>query len=303
MSTPEPHSYIWAALKKSTEELLSRLPSLETGNARSNVPGDAHSRRFSGTQHHASGQAYPRVSQHTGMNMHKRVPHIAHPLTLGTLSVLALGTGAAFASLRSSRRTGRSERISAYLENSIASAQLGEGISVEVLALQVREGFGKPDLISVDIVIHRQGRMNDSTDSFAMEKSTQEQQTGSIPAVLAPIDADNVPIGADTGQVSQDECAGGPSLASQLLPPQSEERMTRHEELTEEEIHAAHVVLRSLWDNPEIAPVSICLRVREQCDGKLRASCTDLGCETGIVQPTQLYEFFGAPASDRLWHP
>lgn len=60
-------------------------------------------------------------------------------------------------------------------------------------------------------------------------------------------------------------------------------------------------IARVVWDNPEIAPVAVRGRLLSAHDGHEITNMSALGCDSEVARPTDLYERFGAPASDPRW--
>ena len=92
------------------------------------------------------------------------LPQIAGPLMIGALGVGALGAGIAWRALSSTRGTGRTQR---FVDLATAALDSGfplrsdEGVSGEgvtraprrVVHVEVGEGFGRPSLVSSDVVV------------------------------------------------------------------------------------------------------------------------------------------------------
>lgn len=105
-----------------------------------------------------------------------RLPQIAGPLMIGALGVGALGAGIAWRALSSTRGTGRTQRFvdlaTAALESGFplredeaGDGEAGTGADARVHAdgagraprrvvhVEVGEGFGRPSLVSIDVVV------------------------------------------------------------------------------------------------------------------------------------------------------
>ena len=212
------------------------------------------------------------VNKAAASGLRGQLPQIAGPLVIGALGVGAIGVGIAWRALASTRGTGRTQRfadlVAAALESRFpetgvdeAGAGSGErsagsGGAVDgqgprerrVVNVEVGEGFGRPSLVSIDVV------------------------------VPAP------------------------------------------DELTESRIagRALDEITRAVWNNPEMAPVSVRARVlvaRDDArhDGdRLEApgtqtepvvDMTALGFEDEIARPDELYARYGAPERDPAWRP
>lgn len=104
------------------------------------------------------------VNKATSAGLRRRLPQIAGPLMIGALGVGALGAGIAWRALSSTRGTGRTQRFvdlaTAALEADfpLRADEAGEvdGSAQEprrVVHVEVGEGFGRPSLVSIDVVV------------------------------------------------------------------------------------------------------------------------------------------------------
>lgn len=104
------------------------------------------------------------VNKATSSGLRGRLPQIAGPLMIGALGVGALGAGIAWRALSSTRGTGRTQRFvdlaTAALELDFPlrsdEAVAGEGAARtprRVVHVEVGEGFGRPSLVSIDVVV------------------------------------------------------------------------------------------------------------------------------------------------------
>ena len=109
------------------------------------------------------------VNKATSAGLRGRLPQIAGPLMIGALGVGALGAGIAWRALSSTRGTGRTQRFvdlaTAALDSGfplrVDEAGAGEGVAGEgtaraprrVVHVEVGEGFGRPSLVSIDVVV------------------------------------------------------------------------------------------------------------------------------------------------------
>lgn len=114
------------------------------------------------------------VNKAASSGLRGRLPQIAGPLMIGALGVGALGAGIAWRALSSTRGTGRTQRFvdlaTAALESGfplrVDEAGAGEGVAGEgvagesvaraprrVVHVEVGEGFGRPSLVSIDVVV------------------------------------------------------------------------------------------------------------------------------------------------------
>ena len=104
------------------------------------------------------------VNKATSAGLRGRLPQIAGPLMIGALGVGALGAGIAWRALSSTRGTGRTQRFvdlaTAALESDFP-LRPDEGVADEgaaraprrVVHVEVGEGFGRPSLVSIDVVV------------------------------------------------------------------------------------------------------------------------------------------------------
>ena len=109
------------------------------------------------------------VNKAASSGLRGRLPQIAGPLMIGALGVGALGAGIAWRALSSTRGTGRTQRfvdlVTAALESGfplrVDEAGDGAGVAGEgvaraprrVVHVEVGEGFGRPSLVSIDVVV------------------------------------------------------------------------------------------------------------------------------------------------------
>ena len=114
------------------------------------------------------------VNKAASAGLRGRLPQIAGPLMIGALGVGALGAGIAWRALSSTRGTGRTQRFvdlaTAALDSGfplrVDEAGAGEGVAGEgvagegaaraprrVVHVEVGEGFGRPSLVSIDVVV------------------------------------------------------------------------------------------------------------------------------------------------------
>ncbi len=104
------------------------------------------------------------VNKAASSGLRGRLPQIAGPLVIGALGVGALGAGIAWRALSSTRGTGRTQRFvdlaTAALDSGfplrVDEAGAGEGAARaprRVVHVEVGEGFGRPSLVSIDVVV------------------------------------------------------------------------------------------------------------------------------------------------------
>ena len=104
------------------------------------------------------------VNKAASAGLRGRLPQIAGPLMIGALGVGALGAGIAWRALSSTRGTGRTQRFvdlaTAALDSGFPAraheAGDADGSAQEprrVVHVEVGEGFGRPSLVSIDVVV------------------------------------------------------------------------------------------------------------------------------------------------------
>ena len=104
------------------------------------------------------------VNKATSAGLRGRLPQIAGPLMIGALGVGALGAGIAWRALSSTRGTGRTQRFvdlaTAALESDFPAHTHEAGDAHgdaraprRVVHVEVGEGFGRPSLVSIDVVV------------------------------------------------------------------------------------------------------------------------------------------------------
>lgn len=104
------------------------------------------------------------VNKAASSGLRGRLPQIAGPLMIGALGVGALGAGIAWRALSSTRGTGRTQRFVDLATAAIESdfpLRSDEGVAGEgaartprrVVHVEVGEGFGRPSLVSIDVVV------------------------------------------------------------------------------------------------------------------------------------------------------
>ena len=113
------------------------------------------------------------VNKAASSGLRGRLPQIAGPLMIGALGVGALGAGIAWRALSSTRGTGRTQRFvdlaTAALESGfpLRTNEAGAGGDDassgqrRVVNVEVGEGFGRPSLVSIDVVLPAQDALTD----------------------------------------------------------------------------------------------------------------------------------------------
>ena len=105
------------------------------------------------------------VNKAAASGLRGQLPQIAGPLVIGALGVGAIGAGIAWRALASTRGTGRTQCFAelassaleaAFPETFIDEAGVGPGergsSERRVVNVEVGEGFGRPSLVSIDVV-------------------------------------------------------------------------------------------------------------------------------------------------------
>lgn len=132
------------------------------------------------------------VNKAASSGLRGRLPQIAGPLMIGALGVGALGAGIAWRALSSTRGTGRTQRftdlVSSALEaafpetfidhaatsGSRAPVEGAPGAPRRVVNVEVGEGFGRPSLVSIDVVLPAQDALTDPvTATSALDEITR----------------------------------------------------------------------------------------------------------------------------------
>ena len=112
------------------------------------------------------------VNKATSAGLRGRLPQIAGPLMIGALGVGALGAGIAWRALSSTRGTGRTQRFvdlataaldARFPERATDEACVNDASSGQhrVVNVEVGEGFGRPSLVSIDVVLPAQDALTD----------------------------------------------------------------------------------------------------------------------------------------------
>ena len=112
------------------------------------------------------------VNKAASSGLRGRLPQIAGPLMIGALGVGALGAGIAWRALSSTRGTGRTQRFvdlataaldARFPERATDEACVNDASSGQhrVVNVEVGEGFGRPSLVSIDVVLPAQDALTD----------------------------------------------------------------------------------------------------------------------------------------------
>ena len=112
------------------------------------------------------------VNKAASSGLRGRLPQIAGPLMIGALGVGALGAGIAWRALSSTRGTGRTQRFvdlvtaaldARFPERTTDEACVNDASSGQhrVVNVEVGDGFGRPCLVSIDVVLPAQDALTD----------------------------------------------------------------------------------------------------------------------------------------------
>lgn len=125
------------------------------------------------------------VNKAASSGLRGRLPQIAGPLMIGALGVGALGAGIAWRALSSTRGTGRTQRFvelataaldARFPEEATDEACVNDASSGQhrVVNVEVGEGFGRPSLVSIDVVLPAQDALTDPvTATSALHEITR----------------------------------------------------------------------------------------------------------------------------------
>ena len=125
------------------------------------------------------------VNKAASSGLRGRLPQIAGPLMIGALGVGALGAGIAWRALSSTRGTGRTQRFvdlataaldARFPERATDEAGVNDASSGQhrVVNVEVGEGFGRPSLVSIDVVLPAQDALADPvTATSALDEVTR----------------------------------------------------------------------------------------------------------------------------------
>ena len=245
--------------------------------------------------------------------------HLPELTGRAAVAALAVGTKAVRKVLRNVKPTwvpGRTERFRKELlkivRESPTAQAIGQRVKVDV-RVDVHESFGKPVLISVDLLLpDRHHRLTEVRELHHEQVTKEKREHGE--------DLANYPhLGADTGE------------------PDGPVGFDPHVDL-DPELHVDHDQQRALavflvdllerlvegcWDNPEIAPVAVRGRVIAVHDHLSRAGeikhtrrhvgvsesetlvldMRDLGYQDETGRVGDLYNRYGSPKADPDWRP
>lgn len=220
------------------------------------------------------------------------------PVLVGALGVAALGMGAAIRALRPSARTGRGDRCAQQIGEALAGQGVDAARGRRVLAVDevradVHEGFGKPTLVSADVVC----RFLEEDDAGALSGGVAGEASRASAAMGADARAD---VSAQEARRADVESASDERAADECVAYETVSEA--HDMLS--------TVVKTMW-NMEIAPVAVRGRVlvRESSgatkddEARVLADMTSLGYAGETARPDDLYERLGPPAADPTWRP
>ena len=222
------------------------------------------------------------------------------PVLVGALGVAALGMGAAIRALRPSARTGRGDRCAQQIGEALAGQGVGAARGRRVLAVDevradVHEGFGKPTLVSADVVCRF--LEEDGAGAGALSGGVAGEASRASAAMGADARAD---VSAQEARRADVESASDERAADECVAY----------ETVSEARDMLSTVVKTMW-NMEIAPVAVRGRVlvRESSgatkddEARVLADMTSLGYAGETARPDDLYERLGPPAADPTWRP
>ena len=200
-----------------------------------------------------------------GNGKNSQIPQIGSPLLIGILGVGALGAGIAFRAMKPTRRRGRSDRFETLIEAGIDDV-LTEKCGKDIhfdVSVNVGEGFGKPALVTFDITV-------DTDGAECQEDDLREILDGATQAVW------------DNGELAPLAIRG--RIMAQVLAD-------------------ADCDTAGQTDQNSISADALDMSETGATSSIVMADMTLLGFDDGTARPTDLFERYGAPASDRNWRP
>ena len=200
-----------------------------------------------------------------GNGKNSQIPQIGSPLMIGVLGLGALGAGIAFRAMKPTRRRGRSDRFETLIEAGIDDV-LTEKYWKDIhvdVSVNVGEGFGKPALVPFDITLDTDGAQCEEDD-------LREILDGATHAVW------------DNGELAPLAIRG--RIMAQILAD-------------------ADCDTEGQTDKNCISADALDMSETGAASSIVMADMTLLGFEDGTARPTDLFERYGAPASDRNWRP
>ena len=200
-----------------------------------------------------------------GNGKNSQIPQIGSPLMIGVLGLGALGAGIAFRAMKPTRRRGRSDRFETLIEAGIDDV-LTEKYWKDIhfdVSVNVGEGFGKPALVTFDITL-------DTDGAQCQEDDLREILDGATHAVW------------DNGELAPLAIRG--RIMAQILAD-------------------ANCDTEGQADKNCLSADALDMSETGAASSIVMADMTLLGFEDGTARPTDLFERYGAPASDRNWRP
>lgn len=229
------------------------------------------------------------VNKGSGEATERRLPQITGKKTIYTLGALRSMIKGMLGNIKPTVPPGRNDRfrqlIASVIDASPLTADLRQYLGVEE-RVEVFEGFGKPTLVSFDVMLmDPEDHLDRVRDLYLARRS----------GLLEPVEDQQ------TEGLSDQEKAGLGVLGADLFDR----------------------VVAAVWNNPELAPIAIRGRViaaSEREDEELDLPRTknkiemrpgeellfdmrDLGYTDEIARMDDLYARYGAPASDPGWRP
>ncbi|MDC4232343.1 pyridine nucleotide-disulfide oxidoreductase [Actinomyces sp. B33] len=247
----------------------------------------------------------------------QRLPQIANPLVIGALGIGAIGAGVALRALKPARRPGRSDRFRTLVLAAIdglsdrpdprqsagadwsdrpgpAPAQRRE------VGVDVGEGFGKPSLVTADIILPADDPLlDDGGAAGILDRATRAIWDNREIAPVAVRARVLVPLAPDDDATARSEPSARTRMDDATAGDVDEEAPTLADARADAR---APGVGDDLPDSPppRRTPDAAPPPSREL---RLVADMTALGFDDETARPVDLYERYGAPASDPAWKP
>ena len=249
----------------------------------------------------------------------RRLPQIDNPVLVGAAGIGALAVGAAVKTLRPGRRGGRDSRFRVLLSRAALNGETGEAalLDPDDVCVEVHEAFGKPPLVSVDVNL-RVGRVREVL-------AFDEEDPASAGADHAGGDAAGGPLEEAA------QAAGRIAEVAELMPRATlVDLLTRVVEAAWDNPEIAPVAVRGrvllvpdddgtkTGTGGAVDPAGAkglggarprghgAEGSRRVVDGpgvRVLVDMEDLGFVDETARPSDLFDMFGAPASDPSWRP
>ncbi len=225
-------------------------------------------------------------------SIERRLPQITGKKTIAALGAFRSMVRGAFGNLKVSVPPGRNERFESLITRVLDASPLIDDIE-EILTVRVRvnvfEGFGKPTLVSFDVlIVDRSDQLDEVRDDYLARSNA-------------------LVVSGDSSAEAEDSSENHEQTGLGVLGSDLFDR-----------------VVSAVWNNPEMAPIGVRGRViavhgevdqdeanqAESLAGtdlrpneELLFDMRDLGYVDEIARVDDLYQRYGAPAFDPLWRP